>query len=286
MISAAGRTFGHTPTSIAEATRLLGRHPHLTVVAGGTDVMVGINSGRTTVEGWLSVRQITELQHIERRDDGSIRIGAGVTMSRIADELEGDLPALAQAALTVGSPQIRNAATIGGNLATGSPAGDTLTPLACLGAEIELVSEAGGARRLAITDFLLGPKRSALRAGELITAVHVPRHGGVQLFAKLGPRGAMVIAVCNIAATLDIDAGAAAVAIGSVGPTVVVVDGARDRLLDPEGAEPFAAAVGAAASPIDDLRGTAEYRLHSVRVVARRMHRWLHDDAAGARSAS
>jgi len=264
-----------SPTTLDEALELRAAHPELSVVAGGTDAMVGVNAGRGDLVGWLSLRRVEELRSITH-DESTVSIGAATTMQSIVTGLAARLPALADAARTVGGPQIRAMATIGGNVTTGSPAGDTLTPLVCLGAEVELRSVAG-TRRLPLREFLLGPKRTALRADELLVAVHVPDRGPRQVFAKAGPRGAMVIAVCNIAVVLHADGAGGNVAVGSAGPTIVEAGDAVGHLLDPDGADAFAAAVSAATRPIDDVRGTAAYRRHAVHVLARRAHRWVRD---------
>jgi CO/xanthine dehydrogenase FAD-binding subunit len=178
-------------------------------------------------------------------------------------------PALAEASRTVGGPQIRNRGTIGGNLGTASPAGDALPPL--LVAEAELVLQSTkGQRTLPLTDFLLGPKRNALEPDELITAVHMRPTGPRQTFMKVGPRNAMVIAVVSLALAVDEERGEVRVSFGSAGPVPGLVTAPleeRDEL--PE-------RVAEAASPIDDVRGTAEYRRHALRVLtARALERCL-----------
>jgi CO/xanthine dehydrogenase FAD-binding subunit len=158
-----------TPRTLDEAVDLLAARPHLRVVNGGTDVMVGVNAGTTSVEGWLNLRHIDELGRIERVERG-LRIGGGVTFATIEQHLEAEVPALAMAARTVGSRQIRSVGTIGGNLATASPAGDSLPPLLICEAEVELLSPRG-TRWVPLADFLLGPKRSLLATDELVAAV-------------------------------------------------------------------------------------------------------------------
>jgi CO/xanthine dehydrogenase FAD-binding subunit len=177
--------------------------------------------------------------------------------------LAGLLPALAEAARTVGSPPIRNRGTVGGNLGTASPAGDALPPLLVEGAEVELAS-VRGARRLPLTEFLVGPKRNALSDDELIVAVHVHPSGAPQTFMKVGPRNAMVIAVVSLALVADRERGELHASFGSAGP----VPGLVTAPLEERGR--FAELVAAASSPIDDVRGTAAYRRHAVRVLAER----------------
>jgi CO/xanthine dehydrogenase FAD-binding subunit len=259
------------PRTLAGALTARSDDRRRVVVAGGTDVMVDVNAGRRSPSGWLSLRHVAELQRVERRD-GSLFLGAGVTFTRIERELADAAPALAQAARTVGSAQIRNAATIGGNLVTASPAGDALPVLAACDAHVEVAS-VRGTRVVPLDDFLLGPKRTALADDELLVGVHLRRTGGRQAFAKVGPRGAMVIARCSLAARLDGDD--AGVGIGAAGPRAVAVPEAAAVLAAGGSADDFADAVVASAAPIDDGRATAAYRLQALAVVARRMHGWV-----------
>jgi CO/xanthine dehydrogenase FAD-binding subunit len=173
------------------------------------------------------------------------------------------LPALAEASRTVGSPQIRNRGTIGGNLGTASPAGDALPPLLVERADVEVAS-VRGKRLLPLTEFLVGPKRNALAEDELIVAVHVQPSGAAQTFMKIGPRNAMVIAVCSLALVVDREREELRASFGSSGPVAGLVVA---PLAD---VDAFPEQVAAAASPIDDVRGTAAYRLHALRVLTGR----------------
>ena len=205
-------------------------------------------------------------------DGETVRLGAGVTCTQLMQPpLAEALPALAQAARTVGSPQIRNAATIGGNLGTGSPAGDLLPVLSALDTAI-VVRSLTGSRVLSIHQFLVGPKRTALRPGELVTEAVVALPKGPQEFMKVGVRNAMVIAIANLA--LVVDHGALRVAAGSVGPTVIRARDAEQWAeanggvnADPE---EFGQRVAAEVRPIDDHRSTAAYRRRAVEVMAAR----------------
>jgi CO/xanthine dehydrogenase FAD-binding subunit len=201
-------------------------------------------------------------------------VGACVTFARIERELAEAAPALAEAARTVGSVQIRNAATIGGNLSTASPAGDALPVLACYDAEVELAS-VRGTRTVPLGEFLVGPKRTDLGADELVVGVHLRRTAGRQAFAKVGTRAAMVIARCSLAARVDPTTGDAGVGIGAVAPRALAVPAAADVLAAGGSVDDFVAAVVSAAAPIDDMRTTAAYRRHALAVLARRMHGWL-----------
>jgi len=189
-------------------------------------------------------------------------------------------PGLAQAARTVGSPQIRNAGTIGGNVGTASPAGDTLPVLAALDAVVEL-AHADGRRELPMTEFIVGPKRTTLRPGELITAVRIPAVAGAQEYLKVGVRNAMVIAVASVALSVDSERQMIGVGLGSVGPVPLRapeaeawaaerIDWSSGQLSDPADTARFGELVAAASSPIDDHRSTAAYRRHAVTVLAAR----------------
>lgn len=256
------------PTDLTEAVTTLAEQPELHPVHGGTDVMVGVNAGSRSVAGWMSLRRIDGFEQIS--GDGLL-LGAGVRFADIERELSDRVPSLAAAARTVGSPQIRRAGTIGGNLATASPAADSVPPLLCHDAEVGLTSTAG-TRWVPLDEFAIGPKRTIRRPDELISAVRLASVGGAQTFAKVGTRNAMVISICSLAARLDPASGLARVAIGSVAPTVVRVRAAEPALLDPHGADEFAQLVVTAAAPIDDARGTATYRTTAIGVLARRAH--------------
>jgi CO/xanthine dehydrogenase FAD-binding subunit len=232
-------------------------------IQGGTDVMVELNFDRDRPEALLNLNEVAELRGWSR-EDGVVRIGSGLTYAEaMRGELAELLPALAEASRTVGSPQIRNRGTIGGNLGTASPAGDALPPLLVEGAELELTS--GGETRLVpLAEFLVGPKRNVLREDELIAAVRVRPSGARQTFMKVGPRNAMVISVCSLAVAVDRERGEIRAAYGSAGPVVGLVRCPLDE------AGSFPERVAAAASPIDDVRGTAAYRRHALRVLAQR----------------
>jgi CO/xanthine dehydrogenase FAD-binding subunit len=232
-------------------------------IQGGTDVMVELNCDRVRPDAILNLNEVGELRGWSKQD-GVLRIGSGLTYAEaMRGELAELLPALAEASRTVGSPQIRNRGTLGGNLGTSSPAGDALPPLLVEDAEIELQRE-GETRLVPLGEFLVGPKRNVLRDDELIAAVHVRPSGARQTFMKVGPRNAMVISVCSLAVAVDRERGEIRAAYGSAGPVVGLVRCPLDE------AESFPERVAAAASPIDDVRGTAAYRRHALRVLAQR----------------
>jgi CO/xanthine dehydrogenase FAD-binding subunit len=271
------------PTSWSEALQARAAHRGALPLWGGTDVMVDVNFGRARPEAVLDLTRVRELAAWEQAD-GLLRIGAGVSYARAIEELGDRLPGLALASRTVGSPQIRNRGTIGGNLGTSSPAGDALPPLYASGAEVELAS-VRGARRLAVEDFITGPKRNLLADDELIAAVWVAPAAGPQQFCKVGSRNAMVIAVCSLALALDPAARRVGACIGSAAPTPVraaaaerfaeaELDWESRAPLAPAALERFGALVAEAARPIDDVRGSAAYRRHALAVLARRSLAW------------
>jgi CO/xanthine dehydrogenase FAD-binding subunit len=279
------------PSTLAEALAAKAERPDLLPVAGGTDVMVGMNFGRTRPPGLLDLRLLPGLADWST-ENGTVRLGAGVPYTRIIDELGDLLPGLAMASRTVGSPQIRNAGTVGGNLGTSSPAGDAHPPLLASRATIEIAS-VRGTRTVPVTEFFTGVKRNVLAEDELVTAVLLPSRPGPQQFAKIGTRNAMVIAVCSFGLELDVAHRRVGAAIGSASPTPRVtseaeqyltetlVDGglwdSRERLPGPV-ARRFGDLVADAASPVDDVRGSAAYRRHALAVLAARTLGWAWEE--------
>jgi CO/xanthine dehydrogenase FAD-binding subunit len=252
-----------SPTSLEEALRVKAEFADAVPIQGGTDVMVELNFDRGRPELLLNLNEVAELRGWAR-ENGVVRLGSGLTYTEAMEPpLAEWLPALAEAARTVGSPQIRNRGTVGGNLGTASPAGDALPPLLVEGASVELRS-VRGVRSIALGEFLVGPKRNAAEPDELITAVHVEPSGAPQTFMKVGPRNAMVIAVCSLALVADRERGELRASFGSSGPVAGLV---AAPLTD---ASLFAEQVAEAASPIDDVRGSAVYRRHALRVLATR----------------
>jgi CO/xanthine dehydrogenase FAD-binding subunit len=271
------------PASWSEALAMKAAHPEAMPLAGGTDVMVEINLDRHRPAAILDLTRIRELGEWGT-DDGWLRIGAGVTYTRLIDELGERLPGLAIASRTVGSPQIRNRGTVGGNLGTASPAGDAHPPLLASDAQVELASTSA-TRRVPVREFFTGPKRNAMRTDELIAAFLIEPAPGPQQFSKVGTRNAMVIAVCSFALALDPPRRRIGTGIGSAGPTPLRAVEAEQFIegeLDWENRRPLTAAairrfgelVAAAAKPIDDVRGTAAYRRHALAVLAERCLAW------------
>jgi CO/xanthine dehydrogenase FAD-binding subunit len=270
------------PTSLDDALAALADHPDATVLSGGTDLMVEVNGGHRRPDHVIAVNRVPELC-TWHHDPGArtLRIGAGITYAEIEREpIALWSPALAQAARTVGSPQIRHAATIGGNVGTCSPAGDGLPALRALDAVVELRSS-GGVRAVPFAEFMTGPKRTARQPGELITAVVVPVADGYQGYSKVGVRNAMVIATASVAVVVH--GRSVAIALGSVGPTILRCREAETlaassadfaaRRLAADVVDECCELVRRAARPIDDHRSTAEYRRHAVGVLAGRLLR-------------
>jgi CO/xanthine dehydrogenase FAD-binding subunit len=241
--------------------------------------MVEVNFGHRRPRSVIALHGVAELRGWEQID-GRLVLGPGLTYTEMLQEpLAGLLPALAQAARTVGSPQIRNAGTLGGNLGTGSPAGDTLPVLIALDAVVELAS-ASGTRRVPVHEFCQGPKLTDRRPDEVIVAVHAPVLQGPQEFLKVGTRNAMVISVASVALVTDRIGSTVRCGLGSVGPVPLRCPDAEawvsDRLPWGGGelhgglADEFGRRAAAAAAPITDHRSTAEYRRHAVSVCAAR----------------
>lgn len=273
------------PSSLADAVAALAERPDAVALAGGTDLMVEVNEGRRRLPDeatvlWLGgVPELTSYT-IDKAAQ-RLTLGAAVTWSAIEREpLCGLVPALAEAARTVGSPQIRNAGTVGGNLATCSPAGDGLPVLAALEAEVEIASPGGG-RVLPVAEFMRGVKRTALEPGEIIAAVHVPLLDGWQGYSKVGVRNAMVIATASACVATDVSTRSVRIALGSVAPTIVrapaaeaLAAGAVDwgaRTLPPPMAREAGQLAAEATSPISDHRSTADYRRHAISVMVTRL---------------
>ena len=269
------------PTSVDQLLDILANDPSASLLAGGTDLMVEVNlHGRrpATVVALRALEELTEWSH----RSGRVTIGAGLPY---ADMEKGPLaqlvPALAQAARTVGSPQIRAAGTIGGNLGTCSPAGDTLPVLAALNATIHVLHR-DGVRDVPFSDFMVGVKRNCLRPGEFVHSVTVPVVEGWQGYAKVGTRNAMVISTASACLVHDAVEGLVSIALGAVGPTIIRATEAESWLarnvslrgslgINSDIATEFGRRVAAEARPISDHRSTADYRRHAISVLARRL---------------
>jgi CO/xanthine dehydrogenase FAD-binding subunit len=276
------------PHSLDEALAIKAERPEAVPLAGGTDLMVDLNFGRLRPRAILDLSRVSELAAL-RHENGHVFLGAGVTYATIVREMPAFKP-LVQASRSVGSPQIRNRGTVGGNLGTGSPAGDALPVLAAYDADVLLRSQGRGDRSLPWHTFLTGPKKTAIAPDELIIGARWRRLRGPGSFSKIGTRNAMVISVAGLCLVVDEERRQVNVALGSVGPTIIRATQAEEHVaaalttagswddrsapLTEEWLDEFAELVAGAAQPFDDVRGTAAYRRHGCRVLARRAIGW------------
>jgi CO/xanthine dehydrogenase FAD-binding subunit len=271
------------PRSVDELVEIFQDHPTAKLLAGGTDYMVEVNLHGRKPETMISLRQVKELtEWLVRPTQSRITIGAGVPYADMEiGEIARLVPALAQAARTVGSPQIRAAGTIGGNLGTCSPAGDSLPVLAALNATIHVIGPDGN-RDIEFVNFMVGVKKNSLLPSEFVHSVSLPIVEGWQGYAKVGTRNAMVISTASACLVRDSDEGFVSIALGSVGPTIIRAHDAEAWLmkatslrdgaqLEPSIAQEFGRRVAQESRPIDDHRSTAEYRRHAVGVLAQRL---------------
>lgn len=269
----------YMPRTVDQAVELLREHPSTMILSGGTDFMVEVNFNHRHPGDVLSTKMIEELRHwnIDHKSQ-SVFIGAAVTYSTIElSEISEAVPALAEAARTVGSPQIRAAGTMGGNLGTCSPAGDTLPVLAALDATIHVTSTAGR-RDVSFADFMIGPKKTSLRPGEIVTGVTLPVVDGWQGYAKVGVRNAMVISIASTCLVRRSTDDSVRVALGSVGPTIIRATQAESWWRQYDGKRSskefiteFGERCAGEARPITDHRSTADYRRHAVKILCSRL---------------
>ena len=270
------------PLTIREALDALKTTPDARLIQGGTDMMVEINFNHLKPNNVIALRRVQELRAWKKNANGTVTIGAGVPYQEMEmGELKQLLPALAEAARTAGSPQIRAAGTLGGNLGTCSPAGDGLPVLFALDAVVHLQS-VEASRDLSIHEFMLGVKRNAKASNEIITSVTVPLLDGWQGYAKVGVRNAMVISVASSCLAIDKPSNSVRIALGAVGPTIIrcrdaelwlsgQFDFSTTSAIDTAVAKEFGRRVALESKPIDDHRSTAEYRRHAVGVLAQRL---------------
>jgi CO/xanthine dehydrogenase FAD-binding subunit len=285
------------PATWEEALAAKAEHPSAVPIAGGTDVMVEINFDHRRPDHLLDLGRIAEL-HAWETGEENVALGASVPYTRIMEELRRELPGLALAGHTVGSPQIRNRGSVGGNLGAASPAGDSHPALLAAGAEVEAAS-VRGTRFIPVEDFFTGVKRNALAPDELIRRIHIKKATGPQQFSKVGTRNAMVIAVCAFGIGLHPETRTVRTGIGSAAPTPVRARPAEEflnaalaehglwesrEIIPPSVAREFAQLAAASCNPIDDVRGTADYRRHAVTVMARRTLGWTWESYRQGRS--
>ena len=271
------------PRNVDELVEVFQNHPSAKLLAGGTDFMVEVNLHGRKPDTMISLRQVKELSEWSvRPSQARITIGAGVPYAEMeVGEIARLVPALAQAARTVGSPQIRAAGTLGGNLGTCSPAGDSLPVLAALNATIHVIGPEGN-RDIDFVDFMVGVKKNCLQPSEFVHSVSIPIVDGWQGYAKVGTRNAMVISTASACLVRDSDEGFVSIALGSVGPTIIRAHSAEAWLmkttslragaqLEASVAQEFGRRVSLESRPIDDHRSTADYRRHAIGVLAQRL---------------
>jgi len=273
------------PRSIGELTELLDEESHTVLLAGGTDFMVGLNHGSTRLapdDLIVDLRSVAELSTVEvDYQQQVLRLGAGVRWDDLLTAPIAEIaPCLSQAARTVGSHQIRTAGTIGGNLATASPAGDGVCALVALDATLVLTSSRGQ-RTVAVSEFAIAPKKNVLERDEFIERVDIPITEGWQGYSKIGTRNAMVISVAGVAVVLSSGSNTCRIALGSVGPTVILSTEAsqfagatinwENASISSADLETVVEMTRASATPIDDHRSTAAYRKHAVGVLTKRL---------------
>jgi CO/xanthine dehydrogenase FAD-binding subunit len=266
------------------ALAALREHHDARLIQGGTDLMVEINFNHVKPTTMISLRDVASLRTIRRDQPGTLSIGSGVPYSVIEGEpVLSEIPALAQAARTVGSPQIRAAGSLGGNLGTCSPAGDTLPVMFALDAMIHL-NTLDSTRVVSIHDFMTGVKRSVRQQDEIITSIDFPIINGWQGYSKVGVRNAMVISVASACLVADHENSDVRIALGSVGPTIIRCRAAEAWLKSSQNlsagqsisldvANEFGRRAAGESSPIDDHRSTAQYRRHAISVLASRLLR-------------
>jgi len=258
------------PKKIDELWDVMDEHPGALLFAGGTDLFVHLRALNRRPEILVGLADVEELRCVEENGN-SVFIGASVTHTRLLSEeiIPRNFPVLANALKSLGSPPVRNMGTLGGNICTASPAGDTLPPLYVLDAEVEL-KRRDGSRRVPIGRFILGPGKTAIGEGEILSGVWLQtgRPWGISHFEKVGQRKALAISIASMAALMDTTGGGiiekVRLAWGSVGPTVVTCAGVEAALigrpLSPETLSRAMPLIEEAVSPIDDVRASAAYR--------------------------
>jgi carbon-monoxide dehydrogenase medium subunit len=268
----------HAPASLEDAVRLLGA-AGARPLAGGTDLIVQLRSGRAAAPSIVDLKRIPGLSGIRRTADGGFAIGAATPATALLADaaLAAAWPGVVEGANLIGSVQVRNRATLAGNLCNASPGADSVPPLIAAGARCRVVGPAGE-RELAVAEVPAGPGRTTLAPGEIVAEILLPPQTGADAYLRLTPRTEMDIAIVGAGAWLELAAdgicSAARIALGAVAPTALLVEAAGAALvgttLDDGALAAMSAACQAAARPIDDKRGTAAYRTAMAGVLARR----------------
>lgn len=266
-----------------EALDMMAARPTAVPVAGGTEVMVRLNAGDAPPDVVLDLSRLAAAA-VWRRQEGTVRLGATLTYTRLADELSGPLPGVAEAAAAVGSRQIRNRGTLGGGLGTASPAGDAHPMLLACRAEIELDS-VRGTRRVPARDFYTGSGRTVREPDELVSAVVLPVADGPQSFASVGRRAAVTLSTASFAVALWPARQGVGTGMGGVADRPLPALAAEEFLagaladreawrsgapLPPDVLRRFGELAAQDTAPVDDVRASAAYRRHAVEVLARR----------------
>lgn len=271
----------HAPESLKEAVDLLGANPTARVLAGGTDLIVQMRSGRIAPGAIVDLKRIAGMTGVRELPGGGFAIGAATPCTALLDHagLAASWPGVVEAANLIGSVQVRNRATMAGNLCNASPAADSVPALIAAGATVLVIGPAGEREAPAET-IAASPGRTTLAPGEMVAEIRLPARpvGGGDAYLRLIPRTEMDIAVVGAGAALvigpDGTCTAARVSLGAVAATALLVEAAGAALvgtkLDAAALDAMAAAACAAAKPIDDKRGSAAYRVQMAGVLAKR----------------
>ena len=282
----------HSPASFAEASALAANATGITrFLAGGTDVLVQLRSELVTPDTLIDIKKINGVRDITRNPDGGWTLGVAATGAEMSEhpDLCRDWPGVVEAMDLIGSTQVQGRATLTGNLCNGSPAADSVPAMVAAGVTVA-VTGPNGNRTVAVEDIPTGPGRTSLAKGELISAVNIPARGehGGDAYLRFIPRTEMDIAVVGVGVNLRLNGDTiteARVSLGAVAPTVLLVEDAAQAIigttLDETALSALAAAASAACNPIDDKRGTIEFRTEVAGVLARRTAKIAYARAKG-----
>ncbi len=282
----------HSPASFAEASALAANATGTTrFLAGGTDVLVQLRSELVTPDTLIDIKKINGVRQITQNDDGSWTLGVAVTGAEMSEhpDLGRDWPGVVEAMDLIGSTQVQGRATLTGNLCNGSPAADSVPAMVAAGVTVT-VTGPNGAREVAVEDIPTGPGKTSLAKGEVISAVNIPARGdnAGDAYLRFIPRTEMDIAVVGVGVSLRLDGDViteARVSLGAVAPTVLLVEDCAKAIvgstLDDAALDALAAAASAACNPIDDKRGTIEFRTEVAGVLAKRAAKIAYTRAKG-----
>lgn len=268
------------PTTLADALSQLGRSPQAYLLAGGTDLLVQMRSGRKQTDLVIDIKRVPELNEISFDTSSGLTLGAAVCCAATYENaaVKKHYPSLAEVASIIGGTQIQGRASIGGNLCNAAPSADTVPLLIALGARCRIAS-VNGEREIAVEDFCIAPGKNAMVAGEMLVSLRLPppRKSSGAHYLRFIPRNEMDIAVAGAGVSVVLNNGAfleARIALASVAPTPLFVQAAGDSLkgkpVSAESIEVAANLAKAAAVPISDMRGTVEYRQHLCAVLTQR----------------